>query len=411
MSVRKRTWKNKDGERSAWVVNYVDGTGKGHLKTFKREKDAKAWEVRTKVEVMEGRHTPDSASITVREAGENWIRKGASVPLERTTLDQYRYLLDRHIVPYLGNVKLSKLTTLMVVQFRTKLQEGMPAPGEDVGKKRTPYTVKRVISALSSLIADAQEDSTVAQNVVRSLASRKKKGKGKAQQKRKLVLGVHIPKPDEVKAILGAAEGRWRPLLMTAAMTGLRASELRGLRWANVDLEAKELHVRERADFYNDLGAPKSEAGDRTVPLPDVLVSTLRRWKLACPNGPLGLAFPNTVGKVENRGHIVDRGWWPAQIAAGVCNVVKDEHGKDVLNEKGEPVRKAKYLGLHCLRHYFARWCISKVADGGLELPAKEVQELMGHSTITMTMDTYGGLFPKKGDGSARDKSAAALVG
>ena len=56
-----------------------------------------------------------------------------------------------------------------------------------------------------------------------------------------------------------AAKGRWRPILLTAIFTGLRASELRGLRWADVDLEKRELHVRQRADRYSAIGKPKSE--------------------------------------------------------------------------------------------------------------------------------------------------------
>ena len=52
------------------------------------------------------------------------------------------------------------------------------------------------------------------------------------------------------------------------------------------------------------------------------------------------------------------------------------------------------------MRHFYASWCINRRADGGLELPAKVVQERLGHSSITMTMDVYGHLFPR-GDNSA----------
>ena len=77
---------------------------------------------------------------------------------------------------------------------------------------------------------------------------------------------------------------RWRPLLLTAIFTGLRASELRGLRWDDVDLKRGELHVRQRADRYGKIGRPKSEAGERTVPLPPMVVTALREHRLACPN-------------------------------------------------------------------------------------------------------------------------------
>ena len=85
----------------------------------------------------------------------------------------------------------------------------------------------------------------------------------------------------------------------------------------------------------------------------------------------------------------------PVQIAAGVCTIVKDTDGKVALDEDGAPVRQAKYTGLHALRHFYASWCINRKVDGGLEVPAKVVQERLGHSSITVALDTYGHLFPR----------------
>ena len=61
---------------------------------------------------------------------------------------------------------------------------------------------------------------------------------------------------------------------------------------------------------------------------------------------------------------------------------------------------KAKYTGLHCLRHFYASWCINRRADGGLELPLKLVQARLGHASIQMTADRYGHLFPTGDDGA-----------
>ena len=105
-----------------------------------------------------------------------------------------------------------------------------------------------------------------------------------------------------------AAGGRF---LLTAIFTGLRASELRGLRWDDVDLEKRELHVRQRADRYNAIGKPKSESGERTVPLTPIVLNTLREWKLACPKSEHGLVFPTGGGNVENHANIVERGLDP----------------------------------------------------------------------------------------------------
>ena len=133
-----------------------------------------------------------------------------------------------------------------------------------------------------------------------------------------LKIGVDIPTPDEIKAIVAHLDGPRRPLLLTAIFAGLRASELRGLRWQDVDLKRGELHVRQRADRYGKVGRPKSEAGERTVPLPPMVVSVLREHRLACPNGELGLAFPNSRGNFDHRITIVERAFHPTQVAAGV---------------------------------------------------------------------------------------------
>jgi integrase len=423
MSVRKRTWRTDQGEiKEAWIVDYVDQHGKRHIKTFQKKKAADAYHATVSVDVRKGVHTPDSDSITVAEAGEAWIKTGEDNELERSTLDEYRRHLDMHIKPYLGNVKLSRLTAPMVKEFRTKLRDGTPAPGQESANKRSPAMVKKIICSLGSIVADAQESGSVAQNVVRGLTSRKKKGT-KAEQRSKIKVGVDIPTTDEIKAILGKLDGRWRPLLLTAIFTGLRASELRGLRWIDVDLKKAEVHVHQRADRYNAIDKPKSEAGERTVPLPPMVANYLREWKLKCPGRPTGkkdadgnlvrelhFVFPNGAGHVENHGNIVNRGLWPAQIAARVTASVLDDDGASKVDDKGKPVVAAKYTGLHALRHFYASWCINRKVDGGLELPAKVVQERLGHSSIVMTMDIYGHLFPRGDDGDALAEAERLLM-
>ena len=79
-----------------------------------------------------------------------------------------------------------------------------------------------------------------------------------------------------------ACPQRWRSFLLTAVFTGLRASELRGLRWADVNLKAHEIHITQRADRFNAIGKPKSAAGERTVPFGAIVANTLKEWKLAC---------------------------------------------------------------------------------------------------------------------------------
>jgi integrase len=113
-----------------------------------------------------------------------------------------------------------------------------------------------------------------------------------------------------------------------------------------------------------------------------ILANALREWRVACPKGEGGLVFPTGRGNVNHHANIL-RGLEPIMTAAGITR-------KD-----GKP----KYA-LYAFRHFYASWCINRRADGGLELPAKVVQERLGHASIVMTMDTYGHLFPRADDGA-----------
>jgi integrase len=386
VSVRKRSWKTPKGEaREAWIVDYDDQRGDRHIKTFARKKDADAYHARVTVDVAAGIHT--AGSITVAEAGRLWLESGEAAKLERTTLNYYQQHLDLHITPEIGAVKLAHLTAPLVREFEDRLRAS-----------RSPVMVRKVLGSLGATLADAQERGLVAQNVVRNLRIRRRRGKDRhldKRQKGRLKVGVDIPTTDEVRAIVGHLSGRWRPLLLTAIFTGLRSSELRGLRWADVDLRRGEIHVRQRADCFNAIGRPKSEAGERTIPLLPMVTNALREWKLICPRGELDLVFPNGRGRVESHANIVHRGLAPVEIAAGIT----DKRGK------------AKYTGLHALRHFYASWCINRRADGGLELPVKVVQERIGHATIVMTMDRYGHLFPRGDDSAELAAAEKAFLG
>jgi integrase len=253
--------------------------------------------------------------------------------------------------------------------------------------------VRKILVSLSGILNDAEDRGLVAQNVVRS--RRRRRGQEARTDKRRegrLKAGIDIPTPDEIRAIIGKLDGRWRPLLLTAIFTGLRASELRGLRWA--DLKDGVLHVHQRADRFNVIGRPKSAAGERTIPLLPMVVNALREWRLACPRSDLDLAFPHPGGHVD-RIHVIVREWKAAQIAAGVTG----------------PQGTAKYPGLHSLRHFYASWCINRRADGGLELPLKLVQARLGHATIQMTADRYGHLFPRGDDGAELAAAERAFLG
>jgi integrase len=400
VSVRKREWTTPKGDaKAAWVVDYRDVSGKRHLKTFAKKKEADAFASKAHVEVREGTHVADRDTVTVEAASKLWIASSKAAGLERSSVEDYERALRLHIIPFIGTIRLNALTTARLRAFEDELREA----------GRSASMAKRVLTSLGTMLADAQERGLVVRNAAREMQSRRgsKADRQEKRQKGRLKIGTDIPTREEVKALLAAAEGRWRPLILTATFVGLRASELRGLRWKDIDFDKREIRVHQRADRFNDIGRPKSVSGERTVPVPPIVINALREWKLACPRRDSGkldaddkpimvleLVFPTNTGKVDNLNNILKRGIHPLWVRAGVAV----ETGE--VTNKGKPILVSKYSGLHCLRHWFASWCINRKEDGGLGLPPKMVQERMGHSTIAMTMDTYGHLFPRDDDGS-----------
>ncbi|RUW61836.1 site-specific integrase [Mesorhizobium sp. M7A.F.Ca.US.008.03.1.1] len=405
MSIRKRTWTTAKGEeKTAWVVDYVDTMGTRRLKTFTKKKEADAFASKADVEVREGVHVADSASATVKQAGAFWIAAGESAGLERSSIDQRKRHMALHVEPFIGATLLSRMTVPAVREFEDDLRKN----------GRSQAMVRKVLGSLGALFSDAQERGLATRNPVRDMRGARRRGKDRQadrRQKGKLKVGLDIPTPNEIKAFVGALQGRWRPLLMTAVFTGMRSSELRGLRWQDVDFDRAEISVHQRADDYGEIGPPKSSAGERTIPVPPTVVRVLKEWKLACPRRTIArtddgspvkelhYVFPTGSGNIESRSNIIKRGFLPTQLAAGVSI----DTGKT--DEEGKPILTAKYGGLHALRHFYASWSINRPQEGGLGLPPKVVQERLGHSSIVMTMDTYGHLFPR-GDNTEEMASA-----
>jgi len=371
-TVRRRSWTTAAGQtKEAWRVRYVDQHGIERTRQFNLKRDAEAFRVKAEGEVMAGVHTADAASITVAEAADLWVKTTEQRGRERSTVKQYRELADLHIKPLLGKEKLSRLTTPKVEAFKDALLA-----------TRSVAMAGKIIGGLSSILTEAQRRGLVAQNVakavrvVRSSRDREK---------------VTIPTRDDLRAMLAAASADFKPLLMTAIFTGLRSSELRGLRRIDVDLKAATITVAQRADQWGVIGPPKSEAGRRTIPIPPALVSELRAWMLRAPHSPL--MFPNGGGGVQQHSNILNRDYWPLQVEAGIA----DPTGE--VDEDGEPIMDARY-SFHMLRHAAASAWIKQRVD------LRRLTTWLGHASVQITLDTYGHLI-KDDEGDAAIAAAA----
>jgi integrase len=154
-------------------------------------------------------------------------------------------------------------------------------------------------------------------------------------------------------------------LLKTAVATGLRFGELAALRWTDVDLLNRELHVRRT--HVDGIGEQSPKSGEaRTIDLTPPAAAVLEKWYTL--TGDDGLVFEREEGGYLTSDHVRRSVLYPALVRAGVARV-------------GESGRKRD---LHSFRHTFARIAL----EGGAEITW--VKEQLGHSSITLTVDLYG---------------------
>jgi integrase len=291
----------------------------------------------------------DSGKLTLAEYMERWLRDSARNRLRPKTYKDYEGLTRVHIVPALGRIKLKNLTSLQVQQlYATKLESGL--------SKRT---VEYIHTVLHSALKQAVRWELVPRNVTDS---------------------VDPPRPDkeerptldleQARQFLQTARGdRFEALYVLVIQTGMRRGELFGLRWNDLDLEQGLLHVRQAlAPDGKSFSLPKTSQGRRKIRLTSEAVQALNRHAVAqneerSRQGSSwqehGLVFPSQVGTPMNPDNFVKRSYRP------------------LLEQAGLP-----QMPFHCLRHTFAT----------LMMPSghpKVVQEMLGHSRVSTTLDIY----------------------
>jgi integrase len=303
----------------------------------------------------------EAGTVTVEEYLGRWLADSVRDTVRNTTFERYEQIARKHIVPEIGRVKLRALTPAHVRGlYRKKLESGLSA-----------RTVQYVHVTLHKALKQAVMDGLIPRNVADAVKA--------PQVNRKEVKPLT---PAEVKALLSAASGdRLEPLYVVAIHTGLRRSELLGLKWADVDLDAGMLSVQRSLDKDGTFNLPKRNKSRRTVKLTGQAVEALKGHRVRQNEERLrsgsrwqdhDLVFPNQVGKPMNADNLYHRGFKPLLKKAGLTSFT-----------------------FHSLRHTCATLLLSKNVN------PKIVQEMLGHATISQTMDTYSHVMPGMGDVAA----------
>jgi integrase len=379
-TVRKRVWTNKSGDHEAWVLAFTDANGERHKEQHARKRDAEARRVEVEGQVRSGSFRPDAKDKSVADACRAYIKhlEGRRDRGERVTEHYLRTTesqLWNYVAPQpdravefdggIGDVKLSQVTARAVGEFRDRLRTA------GVGV----VTTRRVLGSLSRALAFAVSNDWIALNPASGTKVIGRRDEGSEK--------VTPPSKTALAAVLAEAAEPLRTCIVFAAASGLRASEMHALPWHNLDLDAGHVIVDRRVDAYGNVDVTKSKAGMRTVPLGSNVVAKLKLWKAATKfSGPDNYVFPAAKGKHVDHRNLATRQWRPLLTA-----VAKKHEGFEG-------------FGWHALRHFaISTWIESSMTP-------KTVQTFAGHSSLAVTMDRYGHLFPRDDHRAAMDKIA-----
>ena len=352
--------KNKQGKVIGYRGSYFAPDGKRRYVFAKKRSDAER-ALRQAMTDAERGLVFEPGTVTVEGYLDRWLADSVKGTVRRSTFAQYESVVNRHIAPALGRLKLKSLTPAHVrALYRNKLDSGL-----------APRTVQYIHVTLHKALKQAVMDGLIPRNVTEAV---------KAPQAHKKE--VRPLDTTQIKALLSAARGgRLEALYVLAIHTGLRRSEILGLKWTDVDLETGILSVQRSLDTDGTFNPPKRNKSRRTVKLTGRAAEALKghrarqneeRLRLGSLWEDHDLVFPNRVGKPMNADNLYHREFKPL-------------------------LKKAELSGFtfHSLRHTSATLLLSKNVN------PKIVQEMLGHATISQTMDTYSHVMPGMGDVAA----------
>jgi len=348
-----------------WYV-FIDWHGRRKAKCLGTSRQV-AEEVKRKIEAKlalgEFNMTPDKKAPSFEDYSERWLKTHVRPHLKPSTIESYQSILECRLRPRFGSVAVDRITRDAVKDYLAEL-----VAGDELSRN----TVRNILATFRAMLGQAVEDGLIPANPVQRLG---RQTRGARDPRR-----VEFLTASEVESFLRAAEGlrpERYPLFLAAVRAGLRQGELIALEWDDIQFgESEEDSNRYTLVRHNftcgQFTTPKSHKPrrvDLNWELRQALVELRdRRMLEAFGRGEEkipALVFPSQTGGPLDSRNVYHRDFLPCLKAAGLRRVT-----------------------FHALRHTFA----SLLIQAGASLAY--VKEQLGHSSIQVTVDTYGHLLP-----------------
>jgi integrase len=329
-----------------WEARYRDVRAKERGRTFATKREAEQFLARQSADIQRGEYLdPRHSRTRFREWADQWF--ATTVHLKPKTSASYESILNARVLPAFGDMRIAAIDQAEVRRFIAELAEAGNKPG----------TIRNTFNVLRLVFGTAAGSGAIRVNPC---------------------TGVRMPRSpktemlfltaEDVLTLASAITEQFRTLVTSAAYTGLRAGEIGALRVGRVDLQRGSVEVRESlADVKGKLvfGSTKTYA-HRTVRLPLFLTNEMAVHLDDRPHQPDDLVFTGPTGKPLRHNLFYVRHFKPAAVRAGL----------------------PEGLRFHDLRHTCAALLVAQGAH------PKAIMERLGHSSIQVTLDRYGHLFP-----------------
>jgi len=318
----------------------------------------------------------EPSKMTVGEYLADWLELKKTLGLSPNTWEGYEVICRRHLIPAFGQILLQKLRPDHIESYYSSLLNGGRQDKKPGGL--SPKTIANIHGVLSKAYSDALKKRHISWDPTEAVET------PKIEEQEVAALTKQ-----ELAVVLNAFQGRTHyPIILLAAMTGMRRGEVLGLQWQNTNLDEGWIYVKHSLAEIKGrlfLKEPKTKASRRRINIPDIVVQELRRWKAkqSLMRVQLGL------GKDEN-----DLVFTTLKGGMMAPSIITAEFG-EVIRTLGITVTP-----FHGLRHTHTTHLLS---DG---VPLHEVVAKLGHSNANQTLNRYAHVIPQTQSQSAQKYGA-----